>query len=189
MVVQAGGARLILPVDPDRAAEAAGYIEETGRASLAELRSLLGVLDDDLQAGGAPAPAIEDLGALLERSRAAGLTVEFSQAGERPASLPSGVGLATYRIVQEALTNALRHAGRGHASVSLTWADDAVDLDITNSTPSAGWQPPLSSGGHGLVGMQERARLYDGTFEAGPTGDGEYRVRASLRFGAREAQV
>jgi signal transduction histidine kinase len=186
MVVQAGGARRILARDPDRAAQAAAQIEYTGRAALVEMRRLLGLLHaGDGDAGAlAPQPSLAELDALVERSRAAGLPVEVRVLGERR-PLPAGIDLAAYRIVQEALTNTLKHAGAVRTEVHLRWGEDELELEILDRGGS-GTARNGSGGGHGLVGMAERVRLYGGELEAGPRPAGGFRVRARLPLVERE---
>jgi signal transduction histidine kinase len=178
MVIQAGGARRILARDPQRAIEAAALIERTGREALSEMRHLLGVLHaGDEAAALAPQPTLHELGALIERSRAAGLPVELHVTGEAD-ELPAGVDLAAYRVVQEALTNALKHGG-GHAEVRVHQAGDELLLTVSDhgdGTP----RPRTESGGHGLVGMRERVRVIGGDLRAGPRPGGGFEVEARL---------
>lgn len=179
MVVQAGGARRILAQDPRRAAEAARHVEETGRQSLGELRRLLGVLGGDVpDASNAPAPGLAGLSSLIERARAGGLLVTLHQHGT-PRELPAGLDLAAYRIVQEALTNALRHAGPVRAEVALTWAPSMLEIDVSNEAGDPGLR--VGGSGHGLIGMQERTALYGGSFDAGPLAGGGFGVHATLQ--------
>jgi signal transduction histidine kinase len=185
MVVQAGGARRILARDPERAEEAAAQIQRIGRETLAEMRRLLGLFHTE---GGvatrAPQPGLADLEALVRRAREAGLPVELMVHGDRRV-LPSGLDLTAYRILQEALTNAIKHAPGAPTEVALRYAGDELALRVTNGAPPAG--PPAAadavpSGGHGLVGMRERAKTFGGTATALPTGDGGFEVRARLPF-------
>jgi signal transduction histidine kinase len=183
MVVQAGGARRILDRDPERAIEAAVRIEATGRAALAEMRRLLGLLGpQEGDAALAPQPTLDDLNALVDRARAAGLPVHAAVEGERGA-LPPGAEAAAYRVVQEALTNALKHAGAAPTDVLLRWGPEA--LEIVVSDRGAGMHPPASlpSGGHGIVGMRERVKLYGGELTADPQPDGGFVVRARIPLG------
>ena len=176
MTVQAGAARLLLAEDPPRARESLIAVEETGRQALAEMRRLLGILrGDEHETGLAPQPGIADLDALVEHVRAAGLPVDVVVEGE-PQRLPPGIDLAAYRVVQEALTNALKHAGAARAQVSIRYGVTALELAVTNN----GQVRENGRGGHGLVGMRERVTLYGGKFEAGPRRGGGYAVRASL---------
>jgi signal transduction histidine kinase len=175
MVVQAGGARRILERDPARAVEAAARIEDVGRAALTEMRRLLGVLHhgDDR----APQPTLRELDALVTRTRAAGLPVSLKIEGE-PRSLPPGMDLAAYRVVQEALTNAIKHAAAASTSVTVRWKPSALELEIVDRGGTA--MNGTNGSGHGLVGMEERMRLYDGSLRAGPTAGGGFEVVARL---------
>jgi signal transduction histidine kinase len=179
MVVQAGGARRILDLDPARAEAAAEQIERTGREALDEMRRLLGVLRPG--DGRRPQPGLEGLDALVERARAAGLAVSLEVAGERPA-LPAGLELAAYRILQEALTNAIKHAATASTRVRVRYEAERLELLVENG---AAPRAPRANGngagsGHGLVGMRERVRMFDGELVAGELPGGGFRVRASL---------
>jgi signal transduction histidine kinase len=187
MVVQAGGARRIIDRDPERAAHAAAQIEYAGRAALVEMRRLLGLLHaGEGEAGAlAPQPSLAELDGLVERSRAAGLPVEVRVLGERR-PLPAGIDLAAYRIVQEALTNTLKHAGAAPTEVHLRWGEDELELEILDRG-GAGTSRNGSGGGHGLLGMAERVRLYGGELETGPLPEGGWTVRATLPCAGREA--
>ena len=174
MVVQAGGARRILDRDPARAIDAATHIEEVGRAAMAEMRRLLGVLHHSDER--APQPGMARLGALVERTRSAGLPVSLKVEGE-PRSLPAGMDLAAYRVVQEALTNAIKHAGAAPTEVTVRWEPEHLELEIVDSgAPAANGK----AAGHGLVGMEERVRLYDGELRAGRREGGGFEVVARL---------
>jgi signal transduction histidine kinase len=190
MVVQAGGARRILERDPERAVEAARHIEETGRAALVEMRRLLGVLHqgDDAAADRAPAPGMVQLGALVERARAAGLPVTLTVAGE-PRSLPAGLDLAAYRVLQESLTNVLKHGGSAPTEVLVRWGDEELELAVADRGPGPGAGGDGVIGGHGLVGMAERMRLYGGELHTGRRDGGGFEVRARIPLaGDREVQ-
>jgi signal transduction histidine kinase len=186
MVVQAGGARRILDRDPDRAARAAAQIEYTGRAALVEMRRLLGLLHAGEGDSGvlAPQPSLAELDALVERSRAAGLPVEVRVVGDRR-RLPAGIDLAAYRIVQEALTNTLKHAGESPTEVNLRWGEDDLEIEILDRGRVGPFRDG-TGGGHGIVGMGERVRLYGGELEAGRRPSGGFRVRARLPLVERE---
>ena len=124
----------------------------------------------------APQPGLATIDSLLENVRAAGLPVELAVSGT-PKELPPGVDLAAYRVVQEALTNALKHAGTAHAWVLLAWSDEELALEIANDGLGDG---NGYGGGHGLAGMRERVSLYGGEIESGPRDGGGYVVRARL---------
>ena len=188
MVVQAGGARCILGRDPARAAEAAALIERTGRDALAEMRRLLGALGPSADTAGAPVvlapqPTLGQLEALVDRARAAGLPVTLRLEGERR-PLPAGLDLAAYRIVQEALTNAVKHAGRAPTEVLVRWGQEDLDLMIADTGDPRAVVPVEP--GHGLVGMRERVQLFGGRLHAGAVPGGGFEVRARLPL-AREA--
>jgi signal transduction histidine kinase len=174
MVVQAGGARRILERDPERAVEAAVHIEEVGRAALTEMRRLLGVMHHGEERG--PQPTLRQLDSLVERTRAAGLPVSLTIEGE-PRSLPAGMDLAAYRVVQEALTNAIKHAGAAPTEVTVRWQPELLELEIVDT---GGRAANGSGGGHGLVGMEERVRLYDGELRTGHRAGGGFEVLARL---------
>jgi signal transduction histidine kinase len=186
MVVQAGGARRILQQDPARAVDAAVHIEETGRAALAEMRRLLGMLGqhDDVRA---PQPTLAELGTLVRRSREAGLPVELIVHGE-PRALPAGLDLAAYRVLQEGLTNALRHAGGSRTDVTVRWADDALELEVADRGAGVVGDGD-GDGGHGLVGMRERVRLYGGELWTGPRSGGGFEIRARIPLEAEVANA
>jgi signal transduction histidine kinase len=181
MVVQAGAASRVLAERPDQAAEALANIESTGRESLAEMRRLLGVLrDPDGTDGGmelAPQPGIGDLDALVGTFRDAGLESDLTVDVGEP--LPAGVDLTVYRLVQEGLTNVLKHAGPARASVSVVRAGPIVTVVVDDDGRGAG-ADHREPGGHGLVGMRERVALFGGTLDAGPRPGGGFEVRAQL---------
>ena len=180
MTVQAGAARLLLDEDPARARAPLTSVEETGRQALAEMRRLLGVLrETDDGATLAPQPGMAQLDALVAQVRSAGLPVKLEVEGlARP--LGAGVDLTGYRIIQEALTNVLRHAGSARAHVHVVYGPDSLDLEIRNS----GQVRLNGDGGHGLVGMRQRVAVYGGDLEAGPDPAGGYRVRARIPLDA-----
>jgi signal transduction histidine kinase len=176
MTVQAGAARLLLDQDPPRARESLLAVEETGRQALGEMRRLLGILrGGEFEEQLAPQPGIADLDALVEHVRTAGLPVDVSVEGE-PRALPPGVDLAAYRVVQEALTNTLKHAGAARANVAIRYRRTALELTVSND----GHVRRNGRGGHGLLSMRERVALYGGEFEAGPRSEGGFAVRAVL---------
>jgi signal transduction histidine kinase len=176
IVLQARGARY---GDEREREDALGAIEENAAQALAEMRRLLELLrsDDDAVAL-APQPSLAHLDALVSHVRAAGLPVDVRVEGE-PRELPPGVDVSAYRIVQEALTNALRHAGPARAEVAVRYEHDAVEVEVAD-TGSAGGARAGAAGGHGLAGMQERVAVFGGSFEAGPRRSGGFAVRARL---------
>lgn len=174
--VQAGAAEQYVERDPARAREHLGAVQSSARDALTEMRRLTGVLREQ-QADYEPQPGLERLGALVEQARAGGLDAELIEGGERPI-VPPGVDLAAFRIVQEALTNARKHAGRVAATVSVTYSDSEIAVAVTNGPGGNGAAGDGS--GHGLVGMRERVRVYGGELETGTTPDGGYRVAATL---------
>jgi signal transduction histidine kinase len=179
MGVLATGSRRTLHRDPAAADEALATIEETGRTALRELRRLLDVLRTDQEPADdlTPQPGLAHLPALVEQVREAGLPVTLRMDGE-PGALDPGVALTIYRIVQEALTNALKHAGSATAEVRLDIGTYWLTLEICDT----GRGPRLSSGpiGHGLLGMRERVMLYGGSLRTGPRPGGGFRVSARL---------
>ena len=182
MVVQAGAAERMIPVDPERATAAAQSVQDCGRQALGDLRNLLGLLrsaGDGPDAGDlAPQPGLDDVPTLLHRLEDAGLSVQLDRSGT-PRPLPPGVDLAAFRIVQEALTNVLKHAAAPTASMRVRYAEDGVDIEVVNR----GGGHRRSGSGHGLVGMRERTAVYGGTFEAGPRDNGEFAVVVHLPDG------
>lgn len=177
MVVQAGAERLALDTPRASTSETLQAIEMTGRQVLAEMRHLLGVLrasDDDRQRH--PQPSLGDVSELIENIRAAGVPVELRIEGE-PYVAPDGVGLSAYRIVQEALTNVLKHAGPATAQVVIAYDSAGIEVVVSDDGRAA---PVRNGGGHGLVGMQERVALYGGRFSAAPGAEGGFVVRARL---------
>lgn len=182
MVLQAAGGREVFDADPARARAALASIETTGREALAELRRLLGVARaGEDGASVAPQPGLSGLEALVEQVRAAGLTVELVFEGERH-SVPAGIELSAYRVVQEALTNTLRHAFASRAWVFVRRTDHELELEVLDD--GAGPSRTSSEVGRGLVGMRERVGLFGGELVAGPRPDGGFRIRA--RFPLRE---
>lgn len=177
MTVQAGAARTVAADDPEKAAEAMGAVEQAGREVLGELRHLLGVLRPDAEGDLFPQPGLIDIPHLVDEFNEAGLEVTLSVHGEE-VELPVLVELAVYRIVQEALTNALRHAGPdARAMVRLETNGEGVRIEVTDDGIGAS---PGVNGGHGIVGMRERAQLLGGSFHSGPGRRGGYSVSAYL---------
>ena len=179
IVVQASAADEVFDERPDQARQALRSIEAAGRDALGELRRLLGGFrPSDGRDGVTPQPGLDRVDELAAPLRAGGLEVIVRREGER-ADLPAGLDLSAYRIVQEALTNTLRHGHATRAEVTLSYSPDALEVDVRDdgrTTPVNGG----AQGGHGLVGMRERAALLGGTLEAGPSAEGGYRVHARL---------
>jgi signal transduction histidine kinase len=177
IVLQARGGRRSLTTDPDETRETLDMIEATGSEALAEMRRLLGMLrSDDEEIALAPQPSLRYLDTLAAQVREAGLPVDLSVEGE-PIELPPGVDLSAYRIVQEALTNALKHAGPATARVVVRYHENDLELEIADTGLGSG----ASDGdGHGLAGMRERVSLYGGKIEAGPGTGGGFAVTARL---------
>jgi signal transduction histidine kinase len=179
MTVQAGAVRRLLKSGQEREREALRSVEETGRKALTEMRRLLDVLKhEEAPAPLAPQPGMGTLDTLLDQVREAGLPVELKTEGE-PVELPPGVDLSAYRIIQEALTNTLRHAGPAHAWVVVRYGGGTVELEIAND----GRNDLETVDGHGLVGMKERVAVYGGELESGPRPGGGFAVRARLPIG------
>lgn len=174
MVVQAGAAAEVLSRDPEGARGALVAIQDTGRQAIADLRRMLGLVREGDPLALEPRPGLEQLDPLLDQLRTAGMAVEIEVQGTHR-ELPAGVDVSAYRIVQEALTNVLKHAGPAQARVRIAYGPDAVDLEVVDDG-----RGPQNGQGHGLVGMRERVALYGGTFEAGPAGPRGFRVRARL---------
>jgi signal transduction histidine kinase len=174
IVLQARGARHAEGAERDEALDA---IETTGANALAEMRRLLHMLrEDDEAVAMAPQPSLEQLDHLVAQVRDAGMPVEVRVEGERR-PLPPGVDVSAYRIVQEALTNALKHAGPARARVAIRFGDDALELEITDTGQGGGAN---GTGGHGLVGMRERVAVFGGRLDSGPQSEGGYAVKARL---------
>jgi signal transduction histidine kinase len=177
MVIQAGAARQVVRSAPDEAEAAMLAVETIGREAMTELRRFLGALSDEDEAAGlAPQPGIDDLAALLERVREAGLPASLEVDGE-PRPVSRSVDVTVFRIVQEGLTNALRYAHRAATLVRLTWEPVQLRIEILDDGPAA--VAPTGSG-RGLAGMSERASMVGGRVEAGPRVGGGFAVRAWL---------
>ncbi|MDA5283647.1 histidine kinase [Streptomyces sp. Isolate_45] len=206
MIVQAGAAREVLATMPQEAAAAMGAVEDAGRTTMTELRNLLGLLapaqdgEDEPYAGAGeltPQPSLSRLGPLIDRIAFAGLPVEVRISGE-PRTLPAGIDVTAYRIIQEALTNALKHGNGGRAEVTVRYADHALRVEVLNTGPSVlsdgpaagtggGAVPSAPAGvakadgtGRGLLGLRERVAVYGGDLDARRRLGGGYRVRARL---------
>jgi signal transduction histidine kinase len=181
MVVQASAGEALFDANPAKARESLSAVASTGRAALTELRRLLGVIraeEREDEPAYRPQPGIEYLNELVRQVNETGLAVELSVLGE-PRELPEGVGLCAYRIVQEALTNTLKHADATHAEVSLRYVADALELQVRDD--GRGGAPVNGEGsGHGLIGMRERVALFGGELSASPRPDHGYEVRARI---------
>lgn len=181
VVLQAQAERRLLDPEERRTIDALETIETSGREALTELRRLLGVLrqrpDDERLA---PQPGLESLPRLVEEAERGGQSVRLSATGP-PAALSAGLDLAAYRIVQEALTNARKHAPGAHADVRLAWSPAELRIEVVDDgRPRAQPGPRTSGKGHGLIGMRERTRLYGGRCEVGPAPGGGFRVAVRL---------
>jgi signal transduction histidine kinase len=187
MVIQASAARRVAGKDPAAAVKAAELISRTGREALGELRYVFGpVRKEDGEALGA-SPGLANLDQLASRAHRAGLPVELRVEG-KALQLSPGADLAAYRVVQEALTNSLKHARGSRATVTVRYTPGGVEVEvIDDGVGAAANGNPADSGGHGLVGMRERVALYGGKLEAEKQRDGGFAVRARLPVGARPA--
>jgi signal transduction histidine kinase len=210
MVVQAGAARRVLAASPEEATTALLAVEASGRTAMIELQHLLGLLSpvDGMQSPGEeplrPQPGLDRLRPLIDRVAAAGLPAELTVSG-RPRALPPGLDLAAYRVVQEALTNVMKHAGQARTAVRLDYRPDELIIDVSDDrqpagarargqTQTAAGEPvpghyafgqanlggEVADGGRGLLGLRERVSLYGGAFDAGPRPAGGWRVTARL---------
>ncbi len=199
MVVQAGAARKVMAASPEQATEALLAVEASGRAAMAELRQVMGLLNARTDGGGpdrtdaaaagfdqgdldqadlTPQPGLDQLGALVGRVRDTGVPVTLTVTGD-PRPLPPGIGLAAYRTVQEALTNTVKHAVGASAEVTVGYEPQALRLEIADSGGAAG--PSAATGnGRGLIGLRERLAVYGGSLDAGRRPTGGFRVRAVI---------
>jgi signal transduction histidine kinase len=211
MVVQAGAARRVLAASPEEATTALLAVEASGRTAMIELQHLLGLLSpvDGMHSPGEeplrPQPGLDRLRPLIDRVAAVGLPAELTVSG-RPRALPPGLDLAAYRVVQEALTNVMKHAGQARTTVRLDYRPDELIIDVsdggppptspfgarTAAAPAAGHdafgQANLRGEGRGLLGLRERVALYGGEFDAGPRPAGGWRVTARLPLDALNDQ-
>ena len=185
MVVQAGAAADVVHHDPDTAARALAEIQRAGRSALDETGRLLHLLREEAESELDPQPTIADLPGLIEVFRSAGLDVDLEVDGPTE-DLPAGVDLSIYRIVQEGLTNALKHAPHSPVTVKLRRGLGEVDIELRNAHGPGAGQPsdPRPPSGRGLIGMRERLAMFGGNLDAGPTDDGGYRVHAHLPLAA-----
>lgn len=183
IAVQAAAAQEIVHTNPDKAAEVMGRIENVGRQSLNEMRRMLGVLrngDDDTTVSLAPQPRLADVDAMVARSVDAGVATNLVVTGTQR-DLAPGIELTAFRIMQEALTNVLKHAGpAASATVTITYDPDAVTVEIIDDGRGAVSSLSNAGGGHGLIGMHERVEIYGGELSTGPRIGGGFAVRAVL---------
>ena len=194
IAIQAEAAPYKTADPPPELVESFGEIRASALAGLTELRRVLGVL----RTGGqdtTPQPGLADLDALLDSARSGGVSVTVTCSGS-PATLPDGVDLSAYRIVQEALSNAMRHAPGSHVQVHVAYRPDGLALEVRNdAVPQAvpvlvaSGDRAAGGGGHGLVGMRERATMLGGSLDAGPTGDGGFQVAAVLPVSPPEEEA
>jgi signal transduction histidine kinase len=180
IVLQVGAVRHRMPESAAEDREALKNVEEAGRTALTEMRRLLAAMrDDDAAPELAPTPGLDDLDRLVHDVRAAGLDVQVEVRGE-PVALPRGLDLSAYRIVQEALTNSLKHSGSDIAEVVVAYAPDELCLQVRDHGHRVDRATVGANGGHGLVGVRERVKLFDGSLDAGPAPGGGFLVRARL---------
>jgi signal transduction histidine kinase len=185
IAVQSGVGRVVMDSQPDEARKALAAIESTSRQALQEMRRLLGVLRQpesmDLSSPLGPAPGLDRVDELVSQASQAGVAVSVQVSGS-PRELPPGVDLSAYRIIQEALTNIVRHVGPSNASVAIRYSPDDVSVEVLDDGGSRGADASSSSDGtgHGLVGMRERVGLFGGSLEVGPRRGGGFRVFACL---------
>ena len=181
IAVQSGVGAHVLDSQPEEARKALAAVEATSRQALTEMRRLLGVLRQEAEPSGSltPSPGLAEVDALAADVARAGARVEVRIEGTRP-ELPLGLDLSAYRIVQEALTNVVRHAGPATARVRIRYAPDTVDIEVVDDGRGAGTG---RGDGHGIAGMRERAALYGGSLDAGPLPGGGFRVAARLPVG------
>jgi signal transduction histidine kinase len=177
VVVHAAVAEQCARQDMQRAADALAAVQESGRLASADLRRMLGLLRDPTESARVePAPGLDRVDDLVALARSAGLSVELTTSGA-PGPLPAGLEVSAYRILQEALTNVVKHAHGARADVEVRYTPDAVEVVVRDS---GGEPTPVEPGGHGLVGMRERTALFGGELQAAPTADGGFAVRARL---------
>lgn len=178
VVLQAMAASGMLDRDPERVREPLQVIERSGREALTEMRRLLGVLrEEDAERPLGPQPGVADVEGLVGSARTAGIAVDLAVSGQ-PRRLPAGLALTVYRIVQEALTNAARHAAGSRVGVSLRYEAESVEVAVVDDGGQCAEHG--TPGGRGLLGMRERVAVYAGTLHAGPVADGGFAVHARL---------
>ncbi|HEX4787200.1 MAG TPA: histidine kinase [Actinospica sp.] len=187
MVVMAGAARKVLDRSPAQATDALLEVEAAGRAAMGELRQVMGLLTESVrdQHTLAPQPGLDQIGVLVDRIRATGVPIHYRVTGAQRALGP-GIDLTAYRVVQEALTNTVKHAAGAGVRISVEYKPVQLVLDIADSGGGPG-QSAASGNGRGLIGLRERVALHGGTAEAGPQAGGGYRVRVQIPLPAEDA--
>jgi signal transduction histidine kinase len=177
VVLQAGAAERVLDRDPARAREVLESIRATGQEAIGEMGTLLGLLDSSPRSSREPQPSLADLDGLVSRMRDAGLSVELSIEGQRRA-LPAALELSAFRVMQEALTNALKHAHAAHVRAVLRYAESELQVDVSNDDAAAAANG--AGTGRGLAGMRERVEVFGGSLEAGPRPGGGWTLHAAF---------
>ena len=182
IAVQSAVGNHVIDTQPAQARQSLAAIEATSRSALTEMRRLLGVLRQEGEPRGSltPAPGLADLSSLVAQVQDAGLRVWINVEGER-GLVPPGIDLSAYRVIQEALTNVIKHAGSATATVGICYRDDSVTVEIANQAPAAPdvrGPGPRTGSGHGIIGMRERVAVFGGEFAAGPGPEGGFLVRA-----------
>ena len=187
MVVMAGAARKTLERNPEQATEALLEVESAGRAAMTELRQVMGLLTESMQEQHqlAPQPGLDQLGPLVSRIRATGVPIAYRVQGE-PRSLPAGLDLTAYRVVQEALTNTVKHASGASVDILVDYQPARLSLDIADSGGVPG-QSAASGNGRGLIGLRERVAVHGGTVQAGPRSRGGYCVQVRIPLPVEDA--
>jgi signal transduction histidine kinase len=178
LVLQVGAAEQVLERDPVKAREVLRSVRRTGQEAIAELGTLLAVARGEVESSREPQPSLADLDSLAETMRQAGLNVDVAIEGPKRA-LPAAVELSAYRIVQEGLTNVLKHAGQASASVLLRYAGSELEIEISDDGKGAAG---IGGSRRGLAGISERVAVYGGRCDAGPGAEGGWRLRAALPF-------
>lgn len=183
IITQADGARYASAHAPEIAVRTLGTIADTGRGSLREMRRLLGVLRGDESASTRPLPTLDDIDSLIQSVRRSGVRIDCRRIGTPRRPLPLGAELTAYRVVQESLTNVLKHAGSATSTeVSLEYGSRGLTITVDDDGRGAAPDPATAGAGQGIIGMTERVRLYDGTVSAAPRTGGGYRVEAFIPY-------
>jgi signal transduction histidine kinase len=181
MLLQARGGRRMLASDPEETRRALDAIDHAGEQALVEIRRLLGVLrETEVEPELAPRPSLARIDELIAQFTGTGLSIQLTVEGE-PVELPPGIDVSAYRIVQEALTNTLKHAGPADARVIVRYTPDELELEILDDGPGT---TNGGGSGHGLAGLRERVSIYGGELESGPRIAGGYALRARLPLGS-----